>query len=450
MTDSTTNKKISARHLAYQALYEIIQKEAYSNLTLQNIQKSGQLKSVDMHLLTELVYGVLRRYNYLSWIIARLSRNPFSKIHLSVRLLLSLGLYQLIFLDKVPASAAVNETVKIAHKVTHPGNVKFINGVLRNFIRHQDEFRVDREVSDPVTRDSLTYNEPEWLVRRWNKEFGPEKAERIFQSFNQAPVLTARMNPLKTERGQFIKALAERDIEAESLPFPENAFIIRRHADAFFRDFISAGNAYVQSVSSMIPAAVLCPQPGEKVLDMCAAPGSKTTQMAEMMENRGHIDAWDLYPHKISLIRANAKRLGACIIYPEVRDASKEVPECKEKYDRILLDAPCSGLGVLGHKPEIRWRRTEEGLKEFPALQKQLLTRAAGYLKHGGTLVYSTCTLNAEENERMISWFLDSFPEFYPENFQIRQFKDSENGMMSIFPFECGSDGFFAAKLRRR
>lgn len=450
MTDSTTNKSISARQLAYQALYEIIQKGAYSNLTLQNMQNTHQLKRVDERLLTELVYGVLRKYNYLSWIISQMSSKPLRKIHISVRILLCLGLYQIVFLDKVPDSAAVNESVKIAHKVTHSGNVRFVNGVLRNFLRHRDDFQVENKVADFLTRSALQYNEPEWLVRRWNNEFGPDKAREIFCSFNDSPVLTIRINLLKTDKEQFISALADREIKADEVSFFSNAFVIKNHADILFSYFIPKGYAYVQSLSSMVPAAVLNPQPGDTVLDMCAAPGSKTTQMAEMMKNKGRIDAWDLYPHKISLIESNAKRLGISIIHATARDASKHDSAYAEKYDRILLDAPCSGLGVLGHKPEIRWRRTEKGLEEFPPLQKKLLAEAAGCLKHGGTLVYSTCTLNRDENEQVISWFLKCFPEFYAEDFQIGQFKNSEKGMMSIFPSECNSDGFFAAKLRRR
>lgn len=448
MTNSTAKPLPSARKLAYQALYEILEKKAYANLTLQHVLKEYPLSGPESRLLTELVYGVLRKYNYLLWVISRLSTYSLKKIHPSVKILLCLGLYQLMYLTRIPASAAVNESVKIAKKITHKGNVGFINAILRGYIRKKDELSLFPREENPVLYDSLYWNEPEWLVKWWQSHYTDEAAS-ILKAFNETPKLAIRVNPLKTNRDELLKMMGDRGIKAETVPWNDQALIITEGAHTFW-PLAEEGLAYVQSLSSMIPAAVLSPKAGEAVLDMCAAPGSKTTQMAEIMKNSGTIDAWDLYPHKISLIKNNAKKLGISIIHAGARDSAKPFPALHGKYDKVLLDAPCSGLGVLSHKPEIRWHRREEDLKSFPPLQEKLLSCAASYVKEGGTLVYSTCTLNPAENEEMVRQFLRDHPHFKPLDFTLYEGKTSKEGMMTILPYDIQSDGFFIAKMLRK
>lgn len=446
MKHSANKPAPSARRLAYQALYDILEKGAYGNLTMQQALKTYTLTEPETHLFTELVYGVLRRYNVLLWVISRLSSRPVKKLHPSVRILLCLGLYQLLYLTRIPESAAVNESVKIAKKVTHMGNAGFVNAILRSYTRRKDEIHLFPREENPLLYDSLKWNEPEWLVARWEKEWGEEKAAKVLEAMGQVPSLTVRMNTLKTDRDSFMALLEKEGIEAEPIPWKKEAFRITRGAHAIWK-LLDEGYGYAQSLSSMIPPDVLAPKAGEKVLDMCAAPGSKTTQLAELMKNTGSIDAWDLYPHKINLIKNNAKKLGITIIHAGARDSSKPFPALAGTYDKVLLDAPCSGLGVLSHKPEIRWRREEEGLAEFPPLQEKLLDAAASYVKQGGTLVYSTCTLNREENEERVSAFLKKHADFHAPDFEIPGLGKSENGMITIWPDETGSDGFFIAKL---
>ncbi len=450
MTNSTAKPMPSARKLAYQALYEVLEKDAYANIVLQHVLDEYALKAEESHLLTELVYGVLRKYNYLLWVISKLSTQPIKKLHPSVRILLCLGLYQLIFLSRIPESAAVNESVKIAKKITHQGNVRFVNALLRNFLRKKEDFVIPSAEENPLLYDELTYSMPGWLIEKWQKEWGAEKAHAVLAAFNEISPLTIRVNTLKQTREDLISLLEKEGIETEIVPYLEEALVIRKGAGQFFGKFLKSGKAYVQSISSMVPARVLSPKPGDTVLDMCAAPGSKTTQMAEMMGNTGSIDAWDLYPHKISLIKKNAKKEGITIIHAGARDAAKPMAQVNEKYDKVLLDAPCSGLGVLGHKVEIRWRRTEASLAEFPPLQKSLLAAAAPYVKKGGTLVYSTCTLNAEENEQVVEDFLSHHPEYEAVDFTLEGLDASEKGMMTIWPDAIHSDGFFVAKLKRK
>ena len=447
---STAKPVPSARRLAYQALYEVLEKEAYANIVLQNLLGQYALKTEESHLLTELVYGVLRKYNYLLWIISRLSSLPVRKLHPSVRIILCLGLYQLIFLSRIPESAAVNESVKIAKKVTHAGNVRFVNALLRNYLRKKDSLQIPSAEENALLHDELTYCQPGWLITRWQKEWGFEKAHQVLEAFNKVSPMTIRVNKLKQTREELLALFEEEGIEASAVPFLSEGICIQKGSSSFFAKFLKDGRAYVQSLSSMIPAGILDPKPGEKVLDMCAAPGSKTTQMAEMMGNNGSIDAWDLYPHKISLIKKNAKKEGITIIHAGARDSAKPMPQVNGKYDRVLLDAPCSGLGVLGHKAEIRWRRNEKALEEFPPLQKQLLRCAAAYVKKGGILVYSTCTLNAGENEEVVKDFLTNHTDFEAVDFALEGVASSKNGMMTIWPDEVSSDGFFVAKFRRK
>lgn len=450
MTHSTANPLPSARKLAYQALYDVLEKDAYANLVLQHLLSQYPLKVEESHLLTELVYGVLRKYNYLLWVISKLSTIPVKKLHPSVRILLCVGLYQLMFLSRIPESAAVNESVKIAKKITHQGNVRFINALLRGYLRKKETIEIPPAEEDALLHDSLTYCQPEWLVRRWQKEWGREKAHEVFTAFGEASPMTIRVNTLKQSRDDLLAILSKEGIEASPISFLPQGISIQKGASTFFQKILKDGAAYVQSASSMVPAEVLAPKAGETVLDMCAAPGSKTTQMAEMMGNDGSIDAWDLYPHKISLIKKNAKKEGITIIHAGARDSSKPMAQVNEKYDKVLLDAPCSGLGVLGHKTEIRWRRSEESLAEFPPLQKALLDCAAAYVKKGGILVYSTCTLNREENEDRVKDFLESHTDFEAVDFTMEGLGASAGGMLTIWPDTVHSDGFFAAKLLKK
>lgn len=449
MTHWNTEAAPPARRAAYEGLYEIFEKSAYANLTLQHFFRHWTWKPEERRFLTELVYGVCRRYNYLLWILEQLSSRPLKKLDAKVRLLVCLGLYQLIFLNAVPDSAAVNEMVKIAKQVTHAGNVKFINAILRNYLRKKESFRIPADTEDPELHDALTYNEPVWLVHRWTEEWGREKAQAVFAALNRVADTDIRCNRLKISTEELIKKLEVIGAEPKRISFYEDGISLGASGPFFQSSLLRDGLAYVQNQASMLPACVLVPKAGETVLDMCAAPGSKTTQIAAMMGDQGRVDAWDLYPHKIQLIEGNCRRLGIHSVHAEARDASILHKPAVNRYDRVLLDAPCSGLGVLGRKTEMRWRRKETELEAFPILQKQLLQCAAAYVKPGGRLVYSTCTLNREENEQVVSEFLKIHPEFYLAPFSLPGI-DGTSGMCTLWPDIHHSDGFFVASMTRR
>lgn len=439
----------SARRAAYGALSDIFEKDAYANLTIQHLLARYAWRPEERRFLTELVYGVCRRYNYLLWLMGRLSARPVEKLDAPVRLLLCLGLYQLAFLDAVPDSAAVNETVKLAKKVTHAGSAGFINAILRNFIRRKDSLRIPSEEDNPVLHDALTYNEPEWLVRRWTAEWGRDKARAVFAALNRIPAVDIRCNRLKMDRDALLRELSDLGAAPEPINLCDDGIALGESGPFFRSGLIKDGLAYVQNRASMMPAVILAPKAGEAILDMCAAPGSKTTQIAALMGDRGRVDAWDIYPHKIRLIRDNCRRLGIHIVHSDVRDASVLHEDRMGQYDRVLLDAPCSGLGVLQRKTEMRWRRKEEDLSAFPPLQEQMLRCAASYVKPGGRIVYSTCTLNRAENEAVVETFLSAHPDFFLTPFSLPG-ADRSSGLCTLWPDIHECDGFFAACLMRR
>ncbi len=447
---SLGNKKvISARQAAYEGLFKIFEKEAYANLTMQQILSHYEWNGEERRFLTELVYGVCRRYNYLLWVFEKLSRKPLEKIDSPIRILGCLGLYQLIFLSSVPESAAVNETVKIAKKVTHKGGVGFINAVLRGYLRQKEGFAIPPVKEGAVLHESLVYNEPEWLIRRWMNEWGKEKTCAVLAAFNTIAPLDIRCNTIRTTTQDLMEKLETLGCKPSMIPFFPEGISLAVPGPFFQSDLMKKGYAYVQNRASMFPALLLAPEKGDNVLDMCAAPGSKTTYLAAMMADSGRIDAWDMYSHKIRLIQENSRRLGITSIQAAVQDASALHPSAFEQYDRVLLDAPCSGLGVLRRKTELRWRRKESDLSSFPSVQEQMLHCASFYVRRGGFLVYSTCTLNREENENVIEDFLSRHSDFSLVPFQLPGF-DGKTGWCTLWPDVYDCDGFFAAKLKRR
>ena len=438
----------TARALAYEALFAVLEKDAYANLALQASFRMP-LSPEDRKFLTELVYGTLRHLQTLAWHIDKISSRPLRKLDAPVRILLLLGLDQLLYMNSVPDSAAVNETVKIAKRVTHAGNVKFVNAVLRNWLRKKDTLRLPTAEEAPVLSAALSLNMPTWLIRRWQKAFGAEKATAVFRAFQDIRPTDIRVNPLKISKEMLMKELSEIGSAPSEIPGMADGLSLKDAGPFFRARFLADGTAYVQNRASMLPAVVLAPEAGETVLDMCAAPGSKTTQIGAMMGNTGRVVCWDLYPHKVKLLAENAKRLGLANVFPSVHDATKIEGNNIAAFDRVLLDAPCSGLGVLGRKIEIRWRRKENDLAAFPPLQEKLLDAAAKAVKPGGILVYSTCTLERAENEEQVAAFLARHENFEQVPFTAGE-KNAPTGMLTLWPDTDGCDGFFVAKLRRK
>lgn len=426
----------TARKTALKILYSVEFEGAYSNLKIKSELSGSGLDFRDKGLVTQLVYGVISRKTALDRVIEKYSSVKFSKLSKYVLLILRLGIYQLLFCDKIPASAAVNESVKLAGKFV-PKSRGFINGVLRSVERGGYEFK--------NLADELSY--PEHIYKKWCEDFGEEKAESIMRSLNSSPKMTIRANFLKNTRDELIKRLKSEGVMAEADLLYERSIKVSG-LDVLKSDAFLEGCFTVQDASAQLSACVLSPKPGDEVLDICAAPGGKTTHIAELMENKGRVLAFDIYEHKIKLIKESAKRLGLDIIETKTKDASVLDEKLQDSFDCVLADVPCSGLGIIRRKPDIKYNA--EFNDELYGLQGKILDCAAKYVKPGGVLVYSTCTLNKYENELRIEKFLKENRNFSAVDISDKiKSKTSESGYVTIFPDEAESDGFFIAKVKK-
>lgn len=437
---------MSARKTALELLYDIEYRAVFSSEAIMNLIERKKLSPEDRRLTVHLVYGVMERRLILDHYLEQLSRTRLNKLDPQILILLRMALYQLIYMDRIPTSAAVNEAVKLAKvKGNHLGG--YVNGVLRNFLRVRQTLTLpDKKISYDHYL-SVVYSHPLWMVRQWLKRFGPEFTESLLDANNQIPPLTVRINTLKTSIQEVQKILAEDGIESTVSDKLPEALIIQAGLETLIKSWkaYQLGLIYVQDPSSMMVAEIVCPVPGERILDLCSAPGSKTTHMAQKMNNVGSITARDVSEAKLDRVRNNAKRLGIEIIHEEIGDGLVYDPCAEGYFDRVLLDAPCSGLGIIRRKPEIRYNRSQEDIINLSLIQKALLENAGAYVRVGGILVYSTCSIESEENEDVVNAYLIKHPEYKLEH---TPWSDSD-GYVRRYPNLHQTDGFFVAKMIR-
>ncbi len=440
-----------AREAAVKILNEVHEKGAYANVALvQELRRTG-LQDMDRRFVTELVYGAVKAGDTLDWMLRRYVNRPIAKIPPMVRDILRLGLYQLFFMDKVPASAACNESVELTKRYGHAGTVKFVNAVLRTAVREPERANFPDGKGKATEHLALAAQHPQWLVKRWIREFGYEETRLLCAFDNEQAPLCLRANTLKIGREQLLTVLAEEGAIVEPSGWAPEGILCSAHGSLDTMPSLKAGLFQVQDESSMQVAHVVDPQPGEFVLDVCCAPGGKATHMAALMHNRGRILAGDIYEHKLQRIQENAERLGITILETKLLDARKIGDLYTAQADRVLVDAPCSGLGVLRRKPDARWKKTPELLQELPILQGEILESAAKAVKPGGVLVYSTCTMAREENQSVVESFLAGHKEFLLEEtgdfLPLRKRKET---MVQLYPQHDGTDGFFIARMKRK
>lgn len=445
-----------ARELALEVLLRVEREGSYSNLLLSSVLDESTLSTKDSRLVTEIVYGTISQKAKLDFYLSRFVTKPIHKLETWVLILLRISFYQLIFLDRIPPFAVVNEAVNIAKKRGHRGIAGFVNGVIRTFLREPNRITIPPEI-EGVKRMAIEYSHPEWMIERWVKEYGKETTEKILMANNEPHPISIRVNSLKTTRGQLLECLNSYEY-VEAVPSqlsPQGIRFIRGGNPASLREYVE-GLYTIQDESSMLVAQMLKPLPGMRVLDACAAPGGKTTHIAELMNNRGEIIANDLHPHKENLIRKQAERLGISIIRTVIGDALTIAERMDGLFDRILLDAPCSGFGVIRRKPDLKWSKGPEDVGAIAELQYQLLESVSRLLKKGGLLIYSTCTIEPEENGDLVRRFIARNPEYkldetFTHDLPSELLKESvqSQGMMQILPHQYGSDGFFIARLIR-
>ena len=427
-----------ARNIALKSLYEINIKQAYSNIVLNKFinENREKLSNLDINFISELVYGVVTWKLTLEYIIQKYSKTKIKKMSDWVKNILYLGSYQIIFLDKVPKSAAVNESVNLCKKYNFK-SVGLVNAILRKI--EKSDYEEISNITNSITRISLKYSMPEWIVKKFCDEYGEEETANICQTLNLRPNISVRINRLKGKMELGEKGILE---DFRTITGTKNITKTKEYME---------GNITIQDEAAGLSSFVLAPKEGEIVLDACSAPGGKTTYLAELMHNKGKIVAWDIYEERLKQVEQNAKRLGIDIIQTEVHDATKLKEEYVEKFDKILLDVPCLGLGVIRRKPDIKWNRQEEDIKEISDIQFNILKTCSKYLKKNGTLVYSTCSMLKEENDAIIEKFIKeekfetvNIEEQIPNEFS----KITTNNMVQFLPSQ-NHDGFFITMLKK-
>ncbi len=441
---------MEAREGALKVLYKIDVNEAYSNIALGEEINSAAYSGQDRGFMTELVYGVLENIILLDYIIGQFSSVKLKKLQPWTLNILRLGVYQIRFLDRVPNSAAVNESVKLAKKYCGRAS-GFVNAVLRNIIRHQEDIKLPSREKELVKYLSVKYSHPHWMVESFLSFHDPSFVEALLNANNQTPQMSFRVNTLKTTVEKCIAELEAQDYTVERSPFIQEAIGIRGIDNLNNLELLNRGHLYIQDFSSMLIARLMAPEAEELVVDVCSAPGGKTTHMAQLMDNKGTIIARDIHQHKLRLIKGNAERLGITIIKTEKFDALTEDRALFERADRVLVDAPCSGLGIIRRKPEIKYRKQPEDIAAITELQLKILKNAANYVKPGGYLLYSTCTIDSRENDGVVEAFLAGNSSFQlidiPKEYSKYIPGEHKGKTLQLYPHIHNTDGFYAAKL---
>lgn len=441
----------NSRNIALKVLLKIEQDNAYSNLALNYAIKENKLNSLDSSFVSALVYGVLEKQLTLDYIIKQYSKIPLRKIELKTKIILRMGILQLIFMDKIPESAAVNESVNLAKKHKLQKSAGFINGILRSVTRAEVKYKLP-DSSDKIYFYSIKYSVPQELVRLWLDSYGEDNTEKLLQSLCGRPKLCVRANTLKTNTNLLQESFADCNIKSTVVPFMPDALYLENTGSIEHIKAYKDGLFHVQDLSSQLCVKYLDLKPHNVMFDVCSAPGGKSFTAAQLMQDKGKIFAFDLYDAKLNLIRNGAKRLGISSIVASKRDAAKSSVQLPMA-DRILCDVPCSGLGVLSRKPEIRYKENLIS-EDLPQLQYKILCNSAKNLAVGGRLVYSTCTLNPKENNSNVSRFLEEHHDFCGVDIKLpneitRSF-DEQPYEITLMPHTAGTDGFYFAVLERK
>ena len=417
---------MNTREAALKTLYEIEYNGAFSNIAVKNMLKNQSMTIQEKGFYTRLVYGTLDKKITLDYIIEKFSKIKLKKLSKYIHLILRMGIYQLKYMDYVPDSAAVNESVKLARRYGHGASAGYVNGLLRNVSKNDIKYP-----DSGVNYLSVKYSFPIEMCLKWVNDFGYDFTEDLLRSFESEPILILRPNTLKISADELADKFNKKGIKSVS----ENGYVRSEGFDIAEDNMYINGMYTVQDYAAMQAAIVLDPQSGSTVIDMCAAPGGKTTHIAELMQNRGTIYAFDVYEHKVELIKKNTKRLGIDIIKAKLKDATVFDEALKQSADKILCDVPCTGTGIIRRKPDIKYTRINDG--SITDIQKKILDNASQYLKSGGELVYSTCSIEKEENEGITGEFLlnnTGFEKIYEK---------------TMYPNIDGCDGFYICKIRK-
>ncbi|MDU4859523.1 MAG: 16S rRNA (cytosine(967)-C(5))-methyltransferase RsmB [Terrisporobacter othiniensis] len=439
---------MNAREIAYKVLLDIEKNKNYSNMAINKHFKDVKLSNQDRGLATEIIYGVIENKYYIDYMIDKLSKVKTNKMEIYVKTLLRMGIYQIMFLNSISDYAAVNETVNLAKKKNSKVS-GFINGILRNVIR-QKETIGEIKIKDDIDYLAVKYSYDKWMIRNWMIHFGKDFTKELLEANGQRPSIYLRTNTLKITRDELIEKLEQQNVKASKVHVVDEAIKVENLKDIENNVLYKEGLFTIQDISSMLVGKVMNPKEKSLVLDVCSAPGGKTTHIATLMKNTGQVVSRDIYEHKLKLIKASSKRLNLTNVDVQEFDGLSLDKDSIGKFDYVLADVPCSGLGIIRRKPEIKYKEKEE-FRDLPPIQKKILENASKYVKKGGTLIYSTCTIQDNENIDVINEFLQKNKNF--ELAPIDEVKvdldNQEKGYMKIYPNVHGMDGFFISKLIR-
>lgn len=441
---------MDAREVALLTLNACERQGGWSDGVLKKQLAQSELDSRDAGLATQLCFGVLQNKLLLDFYLSKFSNIPLKRMESKVVQAMRIGLYQMLFLTRIPHSAAVNSAVELTRKhCKNPRASGMVNGILRALERTLDRLPTI-PMDDEAEYLSTLYSHPRWLVELWMNQLGRQETEQLLAANNAAPSITAQVNTCRISSAALMGRLSEAGVDAQMHPWLKDCIVIRETGDLERLDCFQDGSFYVQDPASRLAVMAAGVQPGMRVLDACAAPGGKSFALAIAMENRGEVVSCDLHPHKKKLMEAGANRLGLDCMKPQTADATVFRDEWECAFDLVMADVPCSGLGVIRKKPDIRFKDMQP-LEDLPEVQKRILDNVSRYVKPGGVLLYSTCTLLERENEHIVADFLEKHKDFTAEQFQLPEpIGTVADGLLTLWPHRNETDGFFFARLRRK
>lgn len=442
----------TSRSLAYEVLYEVIENGAYANLLLDKALFSSTLTPIDKKFATEIVYGTIKYLRHLDHVLSFYVKRDLKITDHSARIILEMSAYQMLFMDRVPSHAVINEAVELIKGLNKAHLANFINGTLRSLDRDEC-FILWPDKKNKTKYLATYYSFPEWIIDIFMMRAKAKGAEAMCKYFNAPSALWIRTNTLKTTRDDLVKSLEDEGIETILSKKTDEGILLKNSGSIRDLTSFNKGEFLVQDESSMLVAHAMSPKKNERILDVCAAPGGKITHIAALMENQGELIACEVQKHRLGLIKENAKKLGIEIIAPKLLDARHLPAKWQASFDRVLVDAPCSGLGVLNRRADARLRKHRYQIGELVKIQEKILDEAARVLKTGGILVYSTCTITKEENEKQVEAFLKRHPDFSLDEDLAKALPNVsgiKGGMKQFLPHLDGVDGFFIARFIKR
>ena len=440
----------NARYIAVRVLSRHERSDAYLDKLLHHEQNNSDLNSFDKALLKEIVTGVMRWKNKLDWILTGFYRGDYQKCLNIVKNAMRVALYQIIFLGKIPVPAAIYESVEIVKRIQSEKTAGIVNGVLRNIVRNMENVRYPDPEEDLVYYYSVVNSHPKWMVKRWLERYGEESTEKLLTANNHRPNIPLRINTMKATVAEIHSYLENNDFVYYKTPFMNESLRIKiTKANIFKSEIFHDGRITIQDTSASLAVRLATPQPGMNVVDLCAAPGGKTLYLAEMIRDEGKVMAVEKYPSKLKLIEDSKQRLGLQSI--DIIPDDARTLELDEPADLVFADVPCSGLGTLSKKPDIKWKKEPEDIIILQKAQREIMENAAKLVKPGGTFVYSTCTIEPEENQDNVEWFLENHPEFELDPAEKYLPSDvCKDGYMQTLPHVHLCDGAFAARLVKK